>query len=250
MSFSLLELADGFRAYAHSGMEARFIYQEIFEDHSYVLPELPEAPLIVDVGANIGLFCIYVKRAYPEARVIAFEPAPESLRALRLNLELHQIDDVTVHPLCLGSERNDAARFAYYPRLPGNSTLRPDDQVPFKARLSEILGKTLAASLFTPRELNVRVERLSDILADSRLAGADIDLIKVDVEGAELDVLHGIDDHDWPRIGNLVVEVGDTDGRLHAVETLLRDRGFTVSSAPTSFMETRLPFYYVTARRG
>ncbi|WFB05966.1 FkbM family methyltransferase [Streptomyces sp. LX-29] len=250
MSFSLLELADGFQAYAHSGMEARFIYQEIFEDHSYVLPELPKAPLIVDVGANIGLFCIYAKRAYPEARVMAFEPAPESLRALRLNLELHRLDEVTVHPFCLGSERNDRASFAYYPRLPGNSTLCPEEQVPFKARLSELLGKTLTTSLFTPRQLTVRVERLSHVLADTEPTDADIDLVKVDVEGAELDVLGGIDDRDWPRIRNLVVEVADTSGKLCAIETLLHDRGFTVSSAPTTFMDQGLPFYYLTATRG
>src|SRR5262249_60403938 len=41
-----------------------------------------------------------------------------------------------------------------------------------------------------------------------------IDLLKVDVEKAELDVLEGIEATDWPRIRQVVVEVHDLDGRL------------------------------------
>lgn len=59
-----------------------------------------------------------------------------------------------------------------------------------------------------------------------RLVSGPIDLVKIDVEGAELTVLQGIDDADWRRIFQLVVEVHDLDGRLQYIIALLREKGF------------------------
>jgi hypothetical protein len=52
-------------------------------------------------------------------------------------------------------------------------------------------------------------------------------LLKVDVEGDELNVLLGIDAAHWPMIRQVVVEVHDVDGRLHDVCRLLRGVGYT-----------------------
>ncbi len=53
-----------------------------------------------------------------------------------------------------------------------------------------------------------------------------IDLLKIDVEKSELDVLAGIEDADWARIGHLVLEVHDIDDRVAVVFDVLRRRGF------------------------
>lgn len=56
-----------------------------------------------------------------------------------------------------------------------------------------------------------------------------MDLLKIDVERAELAVLHGISDSDWPRIRQIVLEVHDIDGRLAEVKRLLSESaGFQV----------------------
>jgi hypothetical protein len=52
-----------------------------------------------------------------------------------------------------------------------------------------------------------------------------IDLLKVDCEGAELEVLLGVEEADWPRIGSIVAEVHDLDGRLAAVRNLIEGPG-------------------------
>lgn len=65
---------------------------------------------------------------------------------------------------------------------------------------------------------------LSEIISDHGLAT--IDLLKIDVERAELDVLAGIDDSDWPKIMQTVIEVHDLDGRLRTVQNLLQTAGF------------------------
>ena len=52
-----------------------------------------------------------------------------------------------------------------------------------------------------------------------------IDLLKVDVEGAELDCLRGIDARHWPRLKAVALEVHDVDGQLQTIEELLRANG-------------------------
>ena len=54
-----------------------------------------------------------------------------------------------------------------------------------------------------------------------------IDLLKIDCEGAEWQVLQGIEAHDWSKIKSMVIEVHNVNGRLAEVESLLRDKGFT-----------------------
>ena len=58
-----------------------------------------------------------------------------------------------------------------------------------------------------------------------------VDMLKIDVERAELAVLHGIADSDWPKIRQIVVEVHDIDGRLAEVKGLLTEHaGFQVTA--------------------
>ena len=52
-----------------------------------------------------------------------------------------------------------------------------------------------------------------------------VDLLKLDVEGDELAALEGVEAAHWPAIERVCVEVFDIDGRLEAVQTLLRERG-------------------------
>jgi len=56
-----------------------------------------------------------------------------------------------------------------------------------------------------------------------------IDLLKVDVEGAELDVLEGLDDEDWDRVDQIVLELQDADGLADKVVAILSEHGFEVA---------------------
>jgi hypothetical protein len=96
------------------------------------------------------------------------------------------------------------------------------------------------------REVKVSVDRLSDVLASYETPQI-IDLVKIDVEGAEYDVLTGIDEADWPRIRQLVAEVHDLNGELAAVRDLLERRSFDVSTPEGALSPLRT--YTVYARR-
>jgi hypothetical protein len=79
--------------------------------------------------------------------------------------------------------------------------------------------------MYRGRQITVRVAPLSAYLPPERR----IALLKVDVVGAELDVFAGIDDEQWTRIDQVIVDAQDTDGRVHAIRSVLHERGFTTS---------------------
>jgi FkbM family methyltransferase len=234
--------------------EVQFIHHEIFEDRCYLRGgiTLPDAPTIVDVGANIGLFTLFMTRERPAARVLAFEPMPDTLAALRRNVETHGLSGVTVLPYALGTAREDGVRFTFYPRLPGNSTRYPEDKAIGEEQSIEMIGREAHERAMEAREVEVDVRRFSEVVpAALAEAGADgtIDLLKVDVEGAELDVLAGLDDADWARVSQVVVEVQDLHGRLDAVTGLLRSQGFTLAVETQDEMSPEFRYSMVVGRR-
>lgn len=224
--------------------EARWQYEEIFEHGVYDGFDLPADALVVDVGANVGLFSIFLSRQVPGLRVVAFEPMPATRAALRRNLHAHLQHAARIEPVALGARDEEAVAFAFYPLVPGNSTRYPDQKTVQIDALSDVVPADQLAREYAADEVLVPVRRLADQLEDAR-----IDLLKIDVEGAELEVLHGLADHQWPGIARVVLEVQDLDDRLAAVVGLLGQRGFTVDVAPAPMIPASVRTSIVRAVR-
>src|SRR5687767_9203222 len=118
----VVELDAGLSLHASSTMDANFIYREIFQEGTYDSLQLPAGSLVVDVGAHIGLFLLYVKKRYPGAHVLVFEPSPITAQMLRQNIEMHGLSDVQLHEVALGAVPERGVPFAYFPVSPSNST--------------------------------------------------------------------------------------------------------------------------------
>jgi FkbM family methyltransferase len=228
--------------------EAHYLYHEIFTHDDYLkdLPPLPRNAVVVDAGANIGLFALRIAQACPEALLVVVEPVPSTCALLRLNLAEVAVDEVRVLEVALG-EASGRTVLTAYTHLSANSTGRPQEKpASWVAAMRSAQPDSAAADeMLSTSAVEVDVVRLSQVLPRHR---SRIDLVKVDVEGAELEVLRGIDDHDWPRIAAVVVEVHDVDGRLAEVERLLTRHGFSCTSRVPAMMSPDLQHHIVTAR--
>ncbi|MFD9816823.1 FkbM family methyltransferase [Streptomyces sp. NPDC059080] len=231
------EPADELRLAGVNRTESAFLYREIVTDRAYLRHgiALPDDAVIVDVGANIGMFTLHAARHRPRARVLAVEPVAELAAATAANAALYGLD-VTVLACALGAVPG-RAELTYYP---GNSVMSGryadagEDLEVLRGYLLTGEGggaggqlDRLAAGRMAAERRGCAVRTLTEVAAE---AGLDrIDLLKIDVEKAEADVLAGIDETLWARVRQIVLEVHDLDGRLARIVGQLRDRGFTVT---------------------
>lgn len=223
--------------------EVEYLYSEIFTDRTYLQPDwptLPANPTIFDVGANIGLFSRFAAHEWPDASIFAFEPVPMLFDLLRANTEhTPRVETINVG---LGA-REELVTMLFYPRYTMMSGMHADPArdratvISYIERtaakiddpiLRDAVAKSASSMLvnrFEALPLTVKMNTIEQFAAERRLAN--IDFLKVDVEGAELDVLNGIGAA-WPIVGNLVVEVDDENGRLAETVKLLRAHDFSI----------------------
>ena len=214
--------------------ETEFIYQEIFEKNTYLKHGISLKPgdCVMDVGANIGLFSLFVGQHCPHAKIYAFEPIPAIFETLALNAQLYPIH---ITPLNYGlSNEVKTTTFSYYPYtslISGQFANFEEEKAVVKAYLETQTSELSAPdidSLLTQRlqaeQVTCQLTTLSQIIQEQAIQ--QIDLLKIDVEKGELDVLLGISEEDWPKIQQIVVEVHDIEDRLKVIETLLTQQGY------------------------
>jgi FkbM family methyltransferase len=72
-----------------------FIYNEVFNRKIYQFQSGSQKPYIIDCGANIGLSVLFFKQIYPSSEVLAFEPDPKVFSVLCENIKQLKLSDVT-----------------------------------------------------------------------------------------------------------------------------------------------------------
>jgi len=128
--------------------------------------------IMLDVGAHHGLYTLLASKCVGNAgRVIAFEPSPRERRALLLNLRLNRTRNVIVESFALGSRNIQVQLYVVEGQETGCNSLRPP---------------VTSCATSTTR---VNVKRLDDWATEWQIDYAD--LIKLDVEGGELEFLQG-----------------------------------------------------------
>jgi FkbM family methyltransferase len=136
------------------------------EETRLLIELLDDADVFLDVGANVGLFsCLALSRG---KTVVAIDPLPANLAQLYANLQANGWENVEVYPVALGAR-------------PGLATL-----------FGGGVGASLVPGWAGARYLPARIVPLStlDVLVGHRFEGSRL-IVKIDVEGFELEVLRG-----------------------------------------------------------
>ncbi len=237
---ALLQLPNGMAVVHLNRAETEFVYDEIFTQRAYAGHgiTLPDEACVLDVGANIGLFSLFVSRTCLRPRIYAFEPIPDVFACLQLNTELHGIGARVFE--CGLADRDGTASFTFYPHVSiisgrfGDAAEERHTVRAFVARShadetwSDDAVDELLDTRLESRRVECRLRPLSAVIDDERLEA--IDLLKIDVEKGELEVLDGVREEHWPRIRQLIVEVHAQDDRLETVTRRLERRGFLVTA--------------------
>ena len=216
--------------------ETDLLYRDIFIDESYVKCgiSLSDGDVILDIGANIGLFTLYISQKLPEARIYAFEPVAPIFEKLKMNTELHGVNAKVFN--YGASDQTKEAKITYYPRASAMSGIYADTKeeanlmMEFLSNQDSSLAEYADDFLegrFESESFNARFKRLSDILRENEINS--VDLLKIDVEKSELDVLLGIDYGDWHKIKQIVIEIHDIEDRLKKISELLIDKGYEIN---------------------
>ena len=153
-------------------LPGRFLPHFVFQDYEPVTKHavrelLRPGMTVIDVGAHIGYYTVLAGKLVGETgRVHAVEPAAENLEILRQNIDLNRVRRVTLHPYAAGRERG---RRAFH--LTGSSDSHG----------------------FYPHPLTKTVRTIEvDVVPLDEVVHGPVHLVKVDVEGSEIEVLRGM----------------------------------------------------------
>lgn len=141
----------------------------IFFNEYYYLPRSERSISAIDCGSNVGISLVYIKIQCPNARVVCFEPNPAARVFLKRTIAANGWEkEVTIQPYALGKTKGTA-----------NFFVDRNIDTSSGASLTHFLEGYNQPTVVLP----VQVEQLSTFIE------APVDFLKIDIEGAEFEVL-------------------------------------------------------------
>jgi FkbM family methyltransferase len=148
--------------FLRNGTSDLSVFGQVFLQGQYAHMPVRTPRVIIDGGANIGLTSLYFLRRYPKARVIAIEPDPENMKVAEKNLAPYRQRCTLIH----------GALWSHRTRL--------------MLKRTGSYWTTQVTCQFSSGDVSVQAYSLADIIRDHGLSF--IDLLKIDIEGAEENV--------------------------------------------------------------
>jgi FkbM family methyltransferase len=150
--------------------------KQLTPEHTFLQSLDLTGKTIYDIGGHIGLITLFLARKTGEAgRVVTFEPNPQNYQAILDHVKLNGFNQVTVIQMGLGRQQ-DTLKFVVAGASARGSAAAD--------RQKQLFGQKGA------RTFQIEVDALDRLIDDRQLPRPDF--VKIDVEGLELDVLHGM----------------------------------------------------------
>lgn len=167
--------------------------QELFIDEVYKFNTTNANPVILDCGANWGLSIIYFKTNHPSAKIIAFEPDENVYKLLKTNIQSFGLENVELNKKAVWKQEG---------------TLQFSSEGALGGRLTEDgEGKNT---------IEVQTARLKDVIRSYEK----IDFLKMDIEGAEYEVVKDCVD-ELHRVERLFIEYHSKPGEPQQLAEIL-----------------------------
>jgi FkbM family methyltransferase len=181
----------GLRIYSNHYRSLINLFNQIFKRKLYDFDADTDTPFIIDAGANIGLATLFWKSKYPNASILCFEPSKSVFNSLKRNIVLNGLSNVTIIDKALYYQEG-IIEFNTNERLSGSINLD-----------KQLVEKYIVQTIKLSNHLNQQV-----------------DLLKLDIEGAELEVLKE-SVHKLHLVKRLFVEYHSFVDRKQELEELL-----------------------------
>ncbi len=177
--------------------------KEIFTEHRYYIDLDEDEPVIMDLGANIGLTALYFKKLAPQAKIFCYEPVRENFALLEKNVHENMLEGVELFEAAVAPKR-------------GTIQLQVPSGEGWKSG-SGIIARGWRGVLAT-KPVTCQATAIADVLQEW------VDLVKMDIEGMEYEVIASAD---WSRVGAVMVEVHPRAGkRIEQIEKIFSQSGF------------------------
>ncbi|MFA6528604.1 MAG: FkbM family methyltransferase [Candidatus Gracilibacteria bacterium] len=184
------------------------VMREIFKFGEYRIaePTIKTAKIIIDAGAHAGFFTMYARALNKTAKIIAIEPEKANIEALEHHLKTNPITGVKIIKKALA-----------------NKTEKRDF---FISKDSHNHSFTQTHNS-TPTEVDSI--NLRDIIKQDKIS-----LLKMDIEGAEEEIIHSLTKDDYAKIEAIVMEYHNPR-TIKKLESILRENRFKVQIFPSQF---------------
>lgn len=186
------------------------MYLDIFGSEGYKFETQKVEPYIIDCGANIGLSLVYFNKIYPTAKIIAFEPDPILFEICKKNTDYFE-EKLKLYPFAVWNEETTL----YFESEGADGGRVEKEKI---GQNDQLESKEIA----TKNLIEVKSVRLQKYINQR------IDLLKIDIEGAEITVLEDcVDSLHW--VENLFVEFHSFENspqRLGQLLNILENAGF------------------------
>lgn len=184
-----------------------YIYNEIFIDKSYDYPDLGiNDPLIIDIGANTGLFTLRMKELYPKATLLCYEPFTSNFEQLSENIKLSRLEDVKLINKGVGGSSRLEKLYINKNNLGGHSLFE------LEARSNEFV--------------TIDIQAIAELIKG--LSNRRIHLIKMDCEGAEYEIIKALDVDLVSEVEIILFESTESVYDLSELLDHLRSIGFSI----------------------
>lgn len=187
--------------YYHYGLAFYHTYMEIFYNNIYEFKANSSNPTIIDCGANMGLSVLYFSKKYPNAEIIAFEPDEGVLPFLEKNIQSQKMNTVKLYKKAVWTEETEL-KFYTDNGLGGRIEKEYENQTP----------------------KIIKSVRLRDFLDTQN----PIDILKIDIEGAEYAVLQDCESM-LSNVNHIFIEyhsICDEEQHLEDILNIVKRQGF------------------------